>query len=153
LAESLGIMSHVSFLGNREDTGRYYGIMDVFTLVSSREGFGLVVPEAMLCGLPVVGTAVGGLKDSIVHGETGFLIPPMSPPSIAEAVLRLRDAPELRHQLGQAGRARAEALFSAARYARDVDTFYTELLSRPKSRLARVLTRDLSEELRSSLAR
>jgi glycosyltransferase involved in cell wall biosynthesis len=140
LAARLGIMKHVSFLGNREDTGRYYGIMDVFTLVSSREGFGLVVPEAMFCRLPVVGTAVGGIKDSVVHGETGLLVPPLQPRAIADALLELRRDPERRRRFGEAGRQRAERLFSAQRYARDVDAFYQELLARPRSLWQRWLT-------------
>lgn len=140
LGARLGVMDHVTFLGNQEETGRYYGIMDVFTIVSSREGFGLTVPEAMFCGLPVVGTAVGGIKDSVVHEQTGLLVPPLQPPAIAAALLELRGDPERRRRMGEAGRLRAQQLFSAERYARDVDAFYQTLLQRPRGRWRRWLS-------------
>ncbi len=135
LSRELGVEDCVTFLGNREDTGRFYALMDVFTLLSSREGFGLVVAEAMFCGVPVVGAAVGGIKDSVVDGETGVLVPPFSPEAVAEALLTLSQRPELRLAMGEAGRVRAQRLFGAARYASDVDAFYTRLLDSPRRRL------------------
>lgn len=130
LASTLGLRSRVTFSGSREDVGNLYSIMDVFALVSAREGFGLVVPEAMLCGLPVVATAVGGLVDIVVERETGLLVPPFEPSSISRAIEELHASPALRHELGSAGRLRAQRYFSAERYAADVDSFYRQLLSR-----------------------
>jgi len=132
LASELGVQKSVTFAGHTDDAGPYYGLMQVFAIVSGREGFGLVVPEAMLCGLPVIATAVGGLLDIVLPDQTGLLVPPARPDLISEAILRLRADAELRSQLGRAGMERARALFGAERYAREVDAFYQKLLLRPR---------------------
>jgi glycosyltransferase involved in cell wall biosynthesis len=128
LARDLGLSSRVVFTGHRDDTGALYRAMDLFTLVSSREGFGLVLPEAMLCRLAVVATRVGGICDIVVDGETGLLVPPRDPTAIAEALARLMGDAELRTRFGEAGEARARARFGASRYAADVEAFYTQLM-------------------------
>jgi len=107
-----------------------YGIMDAFALVSAWEGFGLVIAEAMFCGLPVIGSRVGGIPDIVVDGETGWLVPACSPPSIAEAMLALRVDSERRQRFGRAGKSRAQECFSAERYTAEVEAFYTRLLGR-----------------------
>jgi glycosyltransferase involved in cell wall biosynthesis len=128
LAKSLGIQQRVTFTGNREDVGNMYAIMNVFSLVSAWEGFGLVVAEAMFCGLPVLGSRVGGIPDIVIEGETGLLVPACDPPAIAQAMLQLRRSPERCAEFGRAGKLRAEGHFSAERYTADVEAFYTKLL-------------------------
>jgi len=128
LARSLGVAENVIFAGHREDVGNCYVAMDVFALASRREGFGLVAPEAMFCGLPVVATRVGGLVDIVRDGETGILIPPDEPAAIARAITRLAQDSELARRMGQAGLERARERFGSARYARDVDLFYQRLI-------------------------
>jgi glycosyltransferase involved in cell wall biosynthesis len=134
LAESLGVRQQVSFCGHRDDVGNFYAIMDAFALVSGREGFGLVIAEAMFCGLPVVGSNIGGIRDIVVHGETGMLVPVFDPAAIAAALVDLQADAHRRQALGQAGRLRAESHFGAERYAADVDAFYSRLLSSAKHR-------------------
>jgi glycosyltransferase involved in cell wall biosynthesis len=129
LAESLGVQDRVIFAGHRADVGAMYAIMDAFALVSAREGFGLVLAEAMLCGLPVIGTAVGGIPNIVDDRRTGILIPPREPVVLSQAIEELRRDPELRRALGDAGRDRARAHFSAERYVADVDAFYQRLMS------------------------
>jgi glycosyltransferase involved in cell wall biosynthesis len=130
LAEELGVAPRAHFVGYRDDVGDCYGAMDVFTLVSAREGFGLAVAEAMLANLPVVATAVGGIRDIVVHEQTGLLVPALDVVAITAAFRRLLAAPEQRQAFAHAGRERAQRLFSAERYARDVDAFYQRLLKR-----------------------
>jgi L-malate glycosyltransferase len=129
LAQQLGVADRVCFTGARSDVGSMYAVMDVFSLVSDREAFGLVLPEAMMCSLPVVATAVGGMKDIVVHDKTGLLVAPREPAEIASAISRLHASPALRDAFGKAGKARAVEHYGAARYARDVDQFYQRLLS------------------------
>jgi L-malate glycosyltransferase len=130
LARDLGVDQRAHFVGYRDDVGDAYATMDVFALVSAREGFGLSLAEAMLAHLPVVATAVGGIRDIVVHEQTGILVPPADVDAIAAALRRLLDAPAQRQAFADAGRERAQRLFSAERYARDVDAFYSRLLKR-----------------------
>jgi len=130
LALDLGVEQRAHFVGYRDDVGNAYATMDVFALVSAREGFGLSLAEAMLAHLPVVATAVGGIRDIVVHEQTGLLVPPADVDAIAAALRRLLDAPEQRRIFADAGRDRAQRLFSAERYARDIDAFYRRLLKR-----------------------
>lgn len=79
---------------------------------SRREGFGVACAEAMAHGRPVVASAVGGLLDLVVDGETGLLVPPGDVPALGSALRRLVDDADLRHRLGAAARARAVELLS-----------------------------------------
>ncbi len=69
------------------------------------------VIEAMLCGLPVVATAIRGPREQVVEEETGLLVPPASVSELAAALARLAGDPALRARMGAAGRARAMALY------------------------------------------
>ena len=66
----------------------------------------------MACSKPVVGTPQGTMKEVIVDGETGYLVPPGDPAVLAETLLRLADDPALRGRLGERGRDRIESVYS-----------------------------------------
>jgi D-inositol-3-phosphate glycosyltransferase len=76
---------------------------------SHYESFGMVVLEAMACGTPVVASRVGGLASTVMHGQTGFLVPAGEWQTFAQAILRLLDAPALRNAFAQASIQRAQA--------------------------------------------
>lgn len=90
------------------DLARAYASSDIFGFPSDTETFGNVVLEAMASGLPVVGVDRGGVRDSIVPGETGFRTPPGDVDAFASALLRLVEDPLLRARLGTRGRMLAE---------------------------------------------
>jgi trehalose synthase len=90
---------------------------DVVVQKSLREGFGLVVAEAMWKGRPVVGGDVGGIRLQVVDGETGFLV--QGPTECAESILALLGQPELRERLGAAGRERVRERFLTTRELED----------------------------------
>ena len=95
---------------------------DVFALPSQFEGLPMSVIEAMLCGLPVVATAVSGPREQVVDGETGLLVPPGDVPALAQALRRLVDDAPLLARMGAAGRARGLAVYDeAAVVARTLD--------------------------------
>ena len=73
------------------------------------------VIEAMLCGLPVVATAIRGPREQVLDGVTGLLVPPRDVERLGDALARLAADATLRHRLGAAGRARAVALYDEAR--------------------------------------
>jgi glycosyltransferase involved in cell wall biosynthesis len=89
-----------------------YARAAVVVCPSRREGFGVACLEAMAHARPVVATNVGGLRDLVVDGETGILVPPRDPPALRAALERLLADRELRHRLGAAGRERAGRQFS-----------------------------------------
>ncbi len=84
----------------------------VFALSSDEEGLGIVILEAMACGLPVLSTDCGGPATLIQHGETGLLTPVGDVAAFSEAWCRLLEDSDLRQRMGQAGRARVEEFFS-----------------------------------------
>ncbi len=89
-----------------------YARAAVVVCPSRREGFGVACLEAMAHARPVVATAVGGLRDLVVDGETGLVVPPRDPPALREALERLVADPGLRRRLGAAARRRAQERFS-----------------------------------------
>jgi glycosyltransferase involved in cell wall biosynthesis len=101
------------YLGFRADVEGVLAAADVVVCSSFFEGFGMVNVEAMACGRPVVSTNRGGPAETVVHGETGYLVSPGDAGSLARHVLALLDDPARRAQMGAAGRARVERLFAA----------------------------------------
>jgi glycosyltransferase involved in cell wall biosynthesis len=121
-----------------------YSHAAVFCCPSIYEPFGIINLEAMACQTPVVASAVGGIKEVVVHGETGYLVPmqqqaeppfePVDPAgfsrTLADHLNRLlRDAP-LRQAMGAKGRQRVEAVFSWSAIAHQVLDLYRSLVPR-----------------------
>jgi glycosyltransferase involved in cell wall biosynthesis len=95
---------------------------------SHREGYGVVCAEAMAHGRPVVASAVGGLRDLVVDGETGLLVPPGDVTALRRALERLLGDADLRRRLGAAGRDRARELLSRERAVALTVTAYKDVL-------------------------
>jgi glycosyltransferase involved in cell wall biosynthesis len=114
----LGVGNAVRLLGERTDVPELLAGSDVFVLSSASEGLPLSVEEAMAAGLPVVASAVGGVPELVVDGETGYLVPPGEAERLAEALESLLDDPALRRRMGRSGRSRAEALFDLRAFRR-----------------------------------
>lgn len=130
VAAESGVADDVTFVGRRgrEQLRQFYGAADVFVTTPWYEPFGITPVEAMACGVPVVGAGVGGIRSTVVDGETGFLVPPNAPVPLAERLARLAMDPALVDQMGAAGRARAENLFTWAGVARQMEQIYTRLV-------------------------
>ncbi|MCE7054133.1 glycosyltransferase [Algoriphagus sp. AGSA1] len=131
-ANELGLEGQLILAGFQMDTAPFYQVMDIFCIASAHEGFGLVAAEAMLHRLPVIATKVGGLKDIVVEGETGFLVPPFSPEAIAEKIKALLQNPDLRSAMGHRGYLRAKENYTAARYCKEIENLYWDLLKKKK---------------------
>jgi glycosyltransferase involved in cell wall biosynthesis len=95
---------------------------------SLSEAFGQVAVEAMICGKPVVASAVGGLRDAIIDGVSGLLVPPGDASALREALRALLLDPARRVQMGAIGRQRAR-LFTVGTVADRIEQIYAELLS------------------------
>jgi len=113
LARSRGVSDRVDLRGSldRRQVAALLRSADVVVCCPWYEPFGIVPVEAMASGVPVVGSAVGGLLDTVVHGQTGLLVPPHRPDLVAESVRQLLDRPRLRHRMGEAGARRVQLLY------------------------------------------
>jgi glycosyltransferase involved in cell wall biosynthesis len=101
----------VVLAGERTDVPELLPAFDVFALSSLYEGLPTVIVEAMVCGVPVVATAVNAVADVVVPGETGLLVPPRRPELMAEAVGFLIDSPAAAARMAAAARARLGGRF------------------------------------------
>ena len=110
-------------LGERQDTLRILRAMDVFVSTSAYgEGFSNAITEAMSCELPVVATDVG--DSSRIVGDCGIIIEPGDSNALAEAIVKLRQDPALRHNLGRRARQRITEEFSLQRMVSAYKNFY-----------------------------
>jgi glycosyltransferase involved in cell wall biosynthesis len=109
LARDAGVADRVILTGNQPNPYKYMSCADVFVLSSHHEGFGMVLLEAMACGVPVVATdCESGPREIITHGQNGLLVAPQDPVALADSILSvLRDA-DLAGQLRQGGLRRAD---------------------------------------------
>jgi len=109
----------VLLAGQRSNVPDLLPAFDVFALPSRYEGLPTVVVEAMVCGIPVVATAVNAVGDVVIPGETGLLVPPGRPELLAEAVGFLLDTPAAAARMAATARSRLGTRFGeqALRYA------------------------------------
>lgn len=99
-----GLDKNVHFLGMRADVPNILNGSDIFALATEIEAAGAVYVEAQLAGLPVVGTRVGGVPETMIESKTGFLVPPNDPDALGVAINRLVENLSLRRSMGEAGR-------------------------------------------------
>jgi glycosyltransferase involved in cell wall biosynthesis len=109
LVARLGLRAEVRFMGalDRAGVAARLRAADLFTLPSRAEAFGNVFAEAMAAGLPVVGTAIGGITELVQDGRHGLLVPPRDPAALAAAISLLGEQPALRSAMGARNRAHA----------------------------------------------
>ncbi len=131
--ERLGLKGAVHFVGSRyrSELRDYYCASDVFVTTPWYEPFGITPIEAMACGRPVIGSAVGGIKYTVREGDTGYLVPPKDPAALAERLARLLGNPGLLERMGQRGLQRARSLFTWRRIAGDIARLYEEVATTP----------------------
>ncbi|WP_129338352.1 glycosyltransferase [Cellulomonas endophytica] len=137
LAASLGVADRVHLVGQvaHDDLTAVIGSSDLVVATPWYEPFGIVPLEAAACGVPLVGSAVGGLLDSVAPGVTGALVPPRDAGALADALVDLLDDEPRRRAMGRAARRRAVARYSWSRVAAQTASHYRSLtgggLARP----------------------
>ncbi|HEU5381547.1 MAG TPA: glycosyltransferase [Ktedonobacteraceae bacterium] len=131
LARELGVEKHVRFVGKRqpEVLRYYYSAGDVTVTTPWYEPFGLTPLEAMACGRPVIGSTVGGIRYTVVEGQTGLLVQPRDPEMLAARLYELLTNQERSARMGEAARLRAEQEFTWAVTARRTASLYETLIA------------------------
>ena len=126
LARELGVDQRVRLVGEvaPADVPALLRSADVVVATPWYEPFGIVPLEAMACGRPLVGSAVGGLLDTVQPGKTGLLVPPRDHRALVEAVDGLLRDPTLRAELGAAARLSAVSRYSWAQVAAETQDAY-----------------------------
>jgi len=130
IARRCGVADRVQFLGHRPDIAEVLSAADLVVLPSlSGEAFPRAVIEAMALGKPVVATDVGGTREAIDEGVTGYVVPPDDARALAERIERLLGDDAARAAMGEAARRRAEEHFSAEKNARATENLYRDMLN------------------------
>lgn len=129
LATELGIGDCVIFTGARQDVTALNHVLDVFLLPSQEEALPLAVLEAMAARRPVVASAVGGVPEVVVEGQTGLLFRPDDREGFVHAIVTLIDQPERRAQFGIRGRQRVRSRFGVERMARETARYYDAMVA------------------------
>ncbi|OLE51166.1 MAG: hypothetical protein AUG51_24320 [Acidobacteria bacterium 13_1_20CM_3_53_8] len=128
LIKELGLQRRVHFLGWREDVPELLHALDLFISSSRIEPFGLVMVEALACGLAVVATKTGGAQEIIEDGETGRLVPVADVEALAKAARELLEDALERKRLGENARSAARERFNLARMVTATEQIYREAL-------------------------
>jgi len=130
LAEKYQVGRRVFFTGKigPGELVRLYGSAEIAVVPSLYEGFGFPAAEAMSCELPVVSSTAGALPEVVGNDGAGILVPARDGPALAKAIRRLLEDPELRRQMGQAGRRRVVNLFTWENAARQMVEVYREAI-------------------------
>ena len=130
LTQQLGLAERVRFLGTHNDVINLLAHSQVFLLISNWEGFPRSILEAMRAGLPVITSDVGGSRESVEEGRTGFLIPRGDVNTLQDRLRQLIASPKLRLQMGIIGRKRYEANFTFKHMFEKTLNVYYEILQR-----------------------
>jgi colanic acid/amylovoran biosynthesis glycosyltransferase len=145
-AHDLGIAHaiHLAGAADRDEVRDAMREADVFLLSSLSEGFGIAVAEAQAMQLPVVSTDAEGLRENVLDGVTGFIVPRRDPEAIAEKLQCLAADPALRTSMGQAGRTRVLDRFRVEQEIDAIECLYHDVLDLPAR------ARDRYESLRAN---
>lgn len=125
-----GLEKRFIFTGIRNDIPSVLADIDIFCLPTHQEGLGTAILEAMAMNKPVVATRVGGIPDSVVEGDTGYLVRPGDRESLGRKISELLDNPQKAQEMGQAGRLQVEGEFALQVMAQKTEELYKQLLKK-----------------------
>ncbi len=150
IAEEEGVANWVTFTGRRgrETLRYYYSAADVFVTTPWYEPFGITPLESMACGTPVIGSAVGGVKHTILDNETGFLVPPNDPGALAAKLAALLYNRKLRTLLSEDAVQHVQDNYTWLRVAQQTNALYELVINgqiQPETLLRRTLLNSTPE--------
>lgn len=130
-----GLQNYFIFTGHRSDIPRILSAFEILVMPSLFEGLCFAVIEASAMGIPVIATAVGGMRRSVIDGKTGLLIPPGDPRALARAILWMLEHPQEAKEMGLRGRKYFEELFTQDKMVRKTAELYKMSLDKTEKRL------------------
>jgi glycosyltransferase involved in cell wall biosynthesis len=133
LAFQLGLQDRTFFVGRCLQIAELLAVSDVCVLSSKFEGFSNAILEYMAAGRPVVATDVGGAREAVIDGETGYLVAAGDVAGMASRIVRLLQNHELRQSLGERGQRIVEQKFSTDAQLRKTEELYSQLLKKHSS--------------------
>jgi N-acetyl-alpha-D-glucosaminyl L-malate synthase BshA len=107
MVKKLGVEDKVFFLGRKDNIIPLLNSADLYLLPSKSESFGVSALEALSCGLPVIGTEIGGLKEVVINGYCGFLFPPEKTEEMANCAIDLLSSHDMLREFSRNARERA----------------------------------------------
>ena len=130
MTKRLDVEDYIYWLGNVPDPKSVLQASDMFLLVSTGEAFGLVLAEAMACGVPIVGTRSGSLPEVVEEGKTGLLVPARNAEELATAIQALSTDASLRHKMSAQALERVKAHFTVKDAVMKTINIYERLRAR-----------------------
>jgi N-acetyl-alpha-D-glucosaminyl L-malate synthase BshA len=131
LVRELGLKDKVLFLGKQENLEDLYSISDLMLLLSEKESFGLVLLEAMACGVPSVGTKIGGIPEVIDNGKTGYLSDVGDVEDISRNAIKILGDTTLHTKFAGNAISRVKEHFSSQRIVEQYEDMYKQLIDNP----------------------
>ncbi|MEP6741913.1 MAG: glycosyltransferase [bacterium] len=129
--EELGLVGNTFFVGRCDKVAELLAASDVCVLTSKSEGFSNSILEYMAAGRPVVATDVGGVREAVVEGESGYLVQSGDDKTMAERIISLLREPGKARAMGRQGRQMVEERFSCAAQLERTEQLYDKLLRAP----------------------
>jgi glycosyltransferase involved in cell wall biosynthesis len=129
LARRLGLDHRVDFLGIRHDVSEVIAASDLFVLPSLNEGLSQALLEAMALGTPVVATNVGGTRDVLVPGRTGWRVPPAQPAALANAIQQALARPLAANTYARAAHTLVSQGFNLATHVSRLQSLYAGVVA------------------------
>jgi glycosyltransferase involved in cell wall biosynthesis len=133
LAATLGVQSHIHFLGYCADISQLYAAADMAALGSRSEAFGLALAEAGYFSLPIVSHDLPGIAEVVENGRTGILVPVGDVDALTRALKRFAADPEERKRMGTAGKDRVIRHFSLPRMVSRFEALYEDTIAQAQS--------------------
>ncbi|WP_020059580.1 N-acetyl-alpha-D-glucosaminyl L-malate synthase BshA [Bacillus sp. 123MFChir2] len=128
LVKHLGIEDRVLFLGKQDNVAELLAMSELMLLLSEKESFGLVLLEAMACGVPCIGTRTGGIPEVIQHGETGYICEVGDAEGVAQQALLLLQDDALHSKMAQRSMQVVNEQFSSEEIVSQYETIYYDIL-------------------------
>lgn len=128
LVRELGLVEHVLFLGKQDSLEELYSISDLILLLSEKESFGLVLLEAMACGVPCIGTNAGGIPEVILEGETGYICDVGDIETIAIRAIQILSDQDIHTRMAESATILAKERFHSDKIVSQYESIYYKLL-------------------------